>query len=141
MYWRNIIPVFLVHAFNVKSVSCIVNYLMISNIHNRTLKSDILFTYLCIRDFFNRHDLMKHWVQVFNSIDALKIINALLLKIIINRLGTNSSLEIKIGSFISSVTAFAFLMSFYLNKFSILAVEHMHFQMSFYLNKFSILGV
>ena len=84
---------------------------------------------------------MKHWVQVFNSIDALKIINALLLKIIINRLGTNSSLEIKIGSFISSVTAFAFLMSFYLNKFSILAVEHMHFQMSFYLNKFSILGV
>ena len=65
MCWRIIIPVFLIHAFNVKSIFCIVNYMIINNIHNRTAKSGILFTEICIRDFFNRHDFMKYWsVQV-----------------------------------------------------------------------------
>ena len=64
MYWRNIIPVFLVHAINVKPIFCIVNYMIISNIHNRTPKLGILFTYICIGDFYNRHNFMKHWVEV-----------------------------------------------------------------------------
>ena len=45
MYRRNIIPVFLAHAFNVKSILCTVNYMiirnmtmLISNIHNKTPK-------------------------------------------------------------------------------------------------------
>ena len=32
--------------------------MIISNIHNRTPKSGILFTDMCIGDFFNRHDFM-----------------------------------------------------------------------------------
>ena len=63
MYWRNILSVFLVHAFNVKFILCIVNHMIISNIHNRTPKSNILFTDMCIGDFFNRLDFMKHWVE------------------------------------------------------------------------------
>ena len=64
MYWKNIIPVFLVHAFNAKRILFIVNYIIISNIHNITPKSGILFTDICIRDFFNKHDFMKDWVEV-----------------------------------------------------------------------------
>ena len=56
MYWRIIIPVFL--------VLCINNYMRINNMHNRTLKSGILFTDICIRDIFNRHDFTKYWVEV-----------------------------------------------------------------------------
>ena len=48
-------PVFSVHVFNVKSILCIVNYMIIrrstmltSNIHNRTPKSGILFTNIYI---------------------------------------------------------------------------------------------
>ena len=58
MYWSNVIPVFLVHAFNVKSILCIVNYMIV--IHNRTHKSGILFTDKCIGNFFKKHDFMKH---------------------------------------------------------------------------------
>ena len=36
--------------------------MIISNIHNRTPKSRILFTDICIGDFFNRHDFMKHYL-------------------------------------------------------------------------------
>ena len=61
MYWRNIISV---HAFNVKSILCIVNYMIINNIHNRTPKSGILFTDLCKGDFFNTHNFMKLWIKV-----------------------------------------------------------------------------
>ena len=64
MYCQNIIPVFLVYTFNVKSISCIVNYVILNNIHNRTPKIGILFTDVCIGDFFNRHDVMMDWVQV-----------------------------------------------------------------------------
>ena len=64
MYWRIIIPEFLVHAFNLKSILCFVNYMIIINIHNRMPKSGILFTVACIGDFFNRHNFMKHWVKV-----------------------------------------------------------------------------
>ena len=63
MYWCNIIPVFLVHAFNVESILCIVNYMIKSNVHNRMPKTGILFTDICLGDFFKRHDLMKHWVE------------------------------------------------------------------------------
>ena len=38
--------------------------MIISNIYNRTPKSGILFTDICIGDFFNRHDFMKHWLEV-----------------------------------------------------------------------------
>ena len=38
--------------------------MLISNIHNRTPKSSLLFTDICIGDFFNRDDFMKHWVKV-----------------------------------------------------------------------------
>ena len=38
--------------------------LIISNIHNRTPKSSILFTDMSIGDLFSRHDFMKHWVEV-----------------------------------------------------------------------------
>ena len=64
MCWRNIITVFLVHAFNVKAILFIVNYMIISNIYNRMPKSDIIFIDTCIGDFFNRHDFIKHWVKV-----------------------------------------------------------------------------
>ena len=57
-------PVFLVHAFNVKSILCIVNYMLVCNIHNRTPKSGIIFTDVCVGDFFNRHNFMKHLVEV-----------------------------------------------------------------------------
>ena len=57
-------PVFLVHEFNIKSIICIVNYMIISNNHNRTPKKDILFTDICIGDIFNRLDFMKHRVEV-----------------------------------------------------------------------------
>ena len=50
MYWRTIIPVFLVHTVNVKSILFSVNYMTMSNNHNRTPKSGILFTYSCIRE-------------------------------------------------------------------------------------------
>ena len=63
MYCKNIKPVFLVHAFNVKSVLCIVNC-MLSNIYNRTPKSGMLFTNISIGDFFNRIHFLKHWVEV-----------------------------------------------------------------------------
>ena len=63
MYWRIINPVFLVHAFNVKSILCIVDYMIISNIHNRTPKSNFIFTAIYIWDFFNRHEFMKHCVK------------------------------------------------------------------------------
>ena len=43
MYWRNILPVFLVYSFNLTSKLCFVKYMMLSNIHNRTPKSGILF--------------------------------------------------------------------------------------------------
>ena len=44
MYHRNIIPAFLVHDLNVKSILNIVNCMIISNIiHNRSLNG-ILFT-------------------------------------------------------------------------------------------------
>ena len=63
----NIIPVFLVYPFNVKSILCIVDWMIIrkrtmitSNFYNRTPESDILFTDICVGDFFNRHDFMKH---------------------------------------------------------------------------------
>ena len=32
-----------------------------SNIHNRMVKSGILFTDLCIGDFFNKHDILKSY--------------------------------------------------------------------------------
>ena len=64
MFWRNVKPVFLVYTFIVKLISCFVNYTVISNIHNRTPKSGILFTDICIGDFFNIQDFMKHWVEV-----------------------------------------------------------------------------
>ena len=64
MYWRNVLPVFLVHAFNVELILLIVNYMIINHIHNRTPKSSILFTDIFTGDFFNRHDFMKHWVKV-----------------------------------------------------------------------------
>ena len=63
MCWRIIIPVFLVQAFNVKSILCIINYRIISNIHNKTPTNAILFTDICIGDIFNRHDVMKHRVK------------------------------------------------------------------------------
>ena len=63
-HWRIIISVFLVHAFAVKSILCIVNHMIISNIHNITPKSGILFTYICIADIFNSNDFMKHWLEV-----------------------------------------------------------------------------
>ena len=62
---RNIIPVFLVHVFNVKSIICIVNYMiirrmtmLISDIHNRTPKSGILLTDICIGDFFKTDTIL-----------------------------------------------------------------------------------
>ena len=64
MSWRIIILVFLVHAFNVKPIWCIVNCMIISNVHNRTPKSGILFLDKCIEDMFNRHDFMMNWVKV-----------------------------------------------------------------------------
>ena len=76
MYWKNIIPVFLAHAFNVKLNLCIVNYMIISNIHNWTPKSGILFTDICIGDFFNGHNFMcplswRHWVEVMSYYNYL----------------------------------------------------------------------
>ena len=59
-----IIPVFSVHTLKAKSILCFVNYMIISNIYKRTLKSGILFTDTCIGDIFNRHDFMKQWVIV-----------------------------------------------------------------------------
>ena len=44
----------------VKSILCIVNYMITSNIHNRTPKSGILFTDICIGDFCNKHDFMRY---------------------------------------------------------------------------------
>ena len=61
---KDIIPVFLVHTFNVTSTLCFVKYVMISNIHNRTPKSCILFTDFCIKYLFNWHDFMNHSVVV-----------------------------------------------------------------------------
>ena len=52
-------PVFLVHTFNVTSVSSFVKYMIISNIHNRTPKNGILFTDLWIKYFINWHDLVE----------------------------------------------------------------------------------
>ena len=43
-YWRNVIPVYLFHALNLKPNLCIVNCLIISYIYNRKPKSGILFT-------------------------------------------------------------------------------------------------
>ena len=64
MCWRSIKLIFLVHTFNVKKISCLVNYMIIiSNIHNRMPKSGILFTDISIGDFFNGIDFMKHWVE------------------------------------------------------------------------------
>ena len=37
---------------------------LVSNIHKRTPNSGILYKNICIGDFFNRHDFMKHWVEV-----------------------------------------------------------------------------
>ena len=65
MYWKNIIPVFLVHEFNVKSIFCIVNYMIIS------YESGILYTDICMGDFFNKHDFMKHWVEVMLCYNSL----------------------------------------------------------------------
>ena len=57
--------VFLVHTFNVTSILCFIKYMiMISNNQNRTLKSGILFTDLCMKYFFNLHDFMKNLVEL-----------------------------------------------------------------------------
>ena len=42
------IEINVLHAFNARSILCVVNYRVISNIHNRTPKSGILFTDMCI---------------------------------------------------------------------------------------------
>ena len=52
--------VFLIHAFNVKSILCFVNYAVICNIHDSTPETGILFTDFYIKDIFNRIDFMKH---------------------------------------------------------------------------------
>ena len=76
-------PVFLVHTFNVTSVSSFVKYMIISNIH-RTPKNGILFTDVCTKYFFNRQDFMNHSVEVCFAIlvnlfrsneDLIRIIN------------------------------------------------------------------
>ena len=55
-----------------------------NNIHNRKLKNGILFTDLCTKDFCNRHDFMKHSVEVYFTVlvslfrrneDLIRIIN------------------------------------------------------------------
>ena len=42
-YYYHIIPVVLVHVFNVKSILCIGNYMIISTIHKRMPINGILF--------------------------------------------------------------------------------------------------
>ena len=84
MYSRNIILVFLVHTFNLNSILCIVKYIIKSNIHNKKLKNGILFTDLCTKNFCNRHNYIKHSVEVCFTVlvsllrrneDLIKIIN------------------------------------------------------------------
>ena len=57
MWWRNILPAYLVHALNVKYILCNINYMIINNIPNRTPKSGILFTGICIGDIVEIGDI------------------------------------------------------------------------------------